>query len=240
LIWSDIMVPIDHPGSLSGYEAVSPEPYMFDRPDRFMLYRQQGQAHSLLKDDYHHWYLAIRWECESLTELKYARQVHRPSYVDKQTTLKLIDYLNQTGLTAKMDDFDKAFVHTTVWADKLDLVPLDQQLRIANADGEDDPSVIQHLHFIDNVFDGRRTRFLPGFETYSMATITENRYYLDHVHLPASALLYLQYFVYFLQYGRVPSKQMMARLLENLWASTQAMNTSWNSSLFTAEAIIRN
>ena len=240
MIWSDIMVPIDHPGSLSGYEADSPEPYMFDRPDRFTLYQQQAQDHSFIRDDHHQWYLAVRWECESLTELKYARQVHRPAYINEQTTLKLADYLDQAGLTARINNFDKAFVHTTVWTDELDLVPLDRQLRIANADGEDDPSVIQNLHFIDNVFEGKRTRFLPGFETYSIATITENRYYLDYVHLPASALLYLQYFVYFLQYGQVPSKQMMARLLENLWASAQAMNTDWNSSLFTTKAIAGN
>ncbi|MCM3787843.1 hypothetical protein M3221_05340 [Domibacillus indicus] len=239
-MWMDIMVPIDRPGFLPGFQAVSPEPYMFDRQDRFTSYRHEDLPYTLMKDDHHQWYLAVRWECESLTEVKYARQVHRPSYVDKQTTLKLVDYMNETGFSARMADFDKAFVHTTVFADRLEKVPADRQLRIANADGEDDPAVIRNLHFIDNLYKSRRTRFLSGFETYSIATITENRFYLEQVHLPASASLYLQYFVYYHQYGHVPSKQMMAKMLENLWASTQAMNTGWNPALFTAETIPEN
>ncbi|WP_050183922.1 hypothetical protein [Domibacillus robiginosus] len=236
-MWIDMMIPINHPGSLSGFQAALPEPYMFDRPDRFTSYQHAEHPHALIKDDHHQWYLSMRWECESLTELKYMRQVHRPSYADEQTILKLVDYLNETSFTAKMDDFDKAFVHTTIFTDNVEDIPPGRQLRIANADGEDDPSVIRNLHFIDNLYNGRRTRFLSGFETYSMATVTENRYYLEHVHLPASAALYLQYFVYFQRYGYVPSKQMMARLLENLWTSTQAKKTNWNPALFTVEAV---
>ncbi|OES44032.1 hypothetical protein BA724_12355 [Domibacillus iocasae] len=232
-----MLVPIKYPGGLSGYEPVKQEPYMFDQQACFALYRHEEQPHSIMKDDHDQWYFAIRWKLDTLTEVKYARQIHRPSYMAENTTLKLVDYLAKISCTPQMNDFDKAFVHTTVFADKLDDVPLDRQLRMANADGEDDPSVIQTVHSIENKYNGQRTRFLSGFETYSIATLTENRDYLEHIHLPASAFLYLQYFVYFKQYGRIPSKQMMARLLGNLWASTQAMNSAWNSSLLTIEQI---
>ncbi len=237
MIYSDIAVPIQQPGALSGLNQADPEPYMFDQPARFSVYHHPTKPHSLMKDDRNQWYATIRWELNTLTGVKYARQVHRPSYLDQSITLKLIDYLAAEGLKPQLDSFDKAFVHTTVFAENLDNIPLSRQLRIANADGEDDPSVMQTIHFIENVFNGQRTRFSAGFETFSISTVTENRFYLENVHLSASAFLYLQYFVYFHQYGFVPSKQMMAKLLENLWASTQSRNTQWNASLFTVEQI---
>lgn len=237
MYYSDVVVPIKHPGPLSGYRQLHIQPYMFDHPARFTVYRHQTHPHSVMMDDKKQWYFAIRWEWSTLTDVKYARHVHRPSYVDENTTLKLIDYLAKLGVTPQMADFDKAFVHTTFFTDNLDNVPLSKQLRIANADGEDDPAVVQTVHFIENTHNGQRTRFLSGFETYSIATITENRYYLQHIHLPAAAFLHLQYFVYFQQYEFIPSKQMMAKLLGNLWASTQAMNRQWNKSLLTIEHI---
>ncbi|OKL37850.1 hypothetical protein BLL40_02775 [Domibacillus mangrovi] len=232
-----MVVPIEHPGILSGYKQVHVQPYMFDHPVRFTVYRHQTHSHSVMMDDKKQWYFAIRWECNTLTDVKYTRHVHRPSYVDVNTTLKLADYLANSGFTSQMTDFDKAFVHTTVFADNLDNISLSKQLRIANADGEDDPAVIQTVHFIENTYNSQRTRFLSGFESYSIATITENRYYLQYIHLPAAAFLHLQYFVYFQQYATIPSKQMMAKLLGNLWASTQAMNRNWNQSLLTIENI---
>ncbi|WP_046175290.1 hypothetical protein [Domibacillus indicus] len=237
MIYCDIAVPIKYPGTLSGCGTEQIEPFMFDRPARFTVYRHETEPHFIMKDDHHRWYLAVRWKFTSLTDVKYARQVHRPSYVDEEVTLKLVDYLEDMNLAPQLDDFDKAFVHTTVFAEDLDDIPASRQLRIANADGEDDPSVMQCIHFIENKYNGRRTRFLAGFETRSIATVTENRYYLEHIHLPASSFLYLQYFTFFQQYGRVPSKQMMARLLENLWASAQAMNNRWNRSLLVTEQV---
>lgn len=237
MIYTDIMVPIEHPGMLSEFKRVELEPYMFDEPDRFKVYRHPECSYSILKDDRNQWYFSIRWETNTLTEVKYARQVHRPSYINDDTLLKLVDFLEKSTFTPQLEDFDKAFIHTTMFVGKLDEIPLSRQLRIANADGEDDPAVVKNVHYIENIFNGQRTRFLAGFETYSIATITENRHYLEKIHLPASAFLYLQYFVYFQQYGFVPSKQMMARLLENLWASTQSRNTRWNTSLLTVEPV---
>ncbi|RHW31188.1 hypothetical protein D1B31_22655 [Neobacillus notoginsengisoli] len=240
IYYAHLAVPIVQPDHtyFAGWERVSSEPFMFDKRDRFTLYRRKGEpVFQLAKDDRNHWYFMTMFTSKNLSGLKWARQSSRPAYVDEGAELPLADLLEQEGLEKLDYGFDKAFAHTSAFVDSLDEFPAEWQARLANADGEDDPTVVDNIHFLKNSYNGKRTRYITGAETRSFATVTENERYFNEIHLETNAFLYLLYFLYFTKQQILPSKQMVPKLLGNLWASKQAMNANWNPSLLQSERL---
>ncbi|WP_156324507.1 hypothetical protein [Bacillus sp. FJAT-27245] len=235
-----IAVPIVKPGNtyLAGWEKLDQEPFMFDQAGRFRVYRRPGETVlQLAEDDCGNWYFMTFFTSKSLSGLKWARQSARPAYVEEGAILPLVDLLEEEGLLPKNEGFDKAYAHTSVLVKNLSGFPAEEQARLANADGEDDPTVVGNIHFVKNVFEGKETRYIAGAETRSFATATENEPYFTDIHLKTNAFLYLLYFVYFQQNNQLPSNQMVPRLLGNLWASKQSLHSGWNPTLFETEQL---
>ncbi|WP_316572488.1 hypothetical protein [Neobacillus sp. YIM B06451] len=240
LYYIHIAVPVKKPGItyLAGWEKSDTEQFMFDKADRFRIFRRKGEpVLQLAEDDKGNWYFMTFFTSKSLSGLKWARQTARPAYVEDGTTLPLVSLLEEEGLRPKDEGFDKAYAHTSILVDNLRSFSAEKQARLANADGEDDPTVVGNIHFVKNTFKGKETRYIAGAETRSFATATENEPYFRDIHLKTNAFLYLLYFVYFQENNQLPSKQMVPRLLANLWASKQALNTGWNHTLFETEQL---
>jgi hypothetical protein len=236
-LYSEIAVPIESPfGFMPGKE--SERDFTFDKEDRFKDYilKKEGQSYDISLDDNGQWYFFTSLVCNSLDELKLSRQIFRPPYL-KDERLKLVDLMDKLDIKPFYEGHDKAYGHVLSFVPKLDSVSAFNQARLANYDGNDDPTIIKKIHFIENEYKGEKTRFVSGFETRSFATVTENEFYAKEIHLPSNARNYLKLFVYFSRYGVLPSQQMMPRFLGNLWASTQSLNTSANPALFKDEGI---
>ncbi|QOK28819.1 hypothetical protein IIE26_09205 [Cytobacillus oceanisediminis] len=60
---------------------------------------------------------------------------------------------------------DKAYAHALGISENLSSVPAFRQARLANYDGSDDPTIIKKIHYIQNEYNGKSTRFISGFET---------------------------------------------------------------------------
>ncbi|WP_052342655.1 hypothetical protein [Bacillus sp. EB01] len=240
-IFIHIAVPIEKPfeNYIKNFKEKDAESFMFDQPERFILFERikEGPEVFLARDDHGQWYFMSYFTSSKLTGLKWARQSAPPSYVEKDVKLPLVELLREEGLKAANSGFDKAFAHVGAFTSRISEVQAHIQARLANVDGEDDPTVVTNIHFIKNLFNGLETRYVAGAETYSFATVTENEEYFKDVHLNSNAYLYLLYFVYFTNYQIVPSNQMVPRLLGNLWASKQALNCHFNSSLFVSEPL---
>lgn len=235
--YSEVAVPIEPPfGFIPGKE--SERDFTFDKETRFKDYilEKNGQSYDISLDDKGKWYFFTSFECDSLDELKLSRQIYRPPYL-KNEKLKLIELMERLNIKPIYEGHDKAYGHALSLIPKLDSVSAFMQARIANYDGNDDPTIINKIHFIENEYKGEKTRFISGFETRSFATVTENEFYAKEIHLPGNARNYLKLFVYFSRYGILPSQQMMPRFLGNLWASTQSLNTTANPALFKDEGI---
>jgi hypothetical protein len=236
-LYSEIAVPIEPPfGIMPGKE--SERDFTFDKEDRFQDYKLEKDGHSydISVDDHGQWYFFTSIECHSLDELKLSRQIFRPPYLNDEK-LKLVDLMDELDINPFYEGHDKAYGHVLSIIHKMDSVSAFTQARLANYDGSDDPTIIKKIHFIENEFNGEKTRFISGFETRSFATVTENDFYAKEIHMPGNARNYLKLFVYFSRYGVLPSQQMMPRFLGNLWASTQSLNTSANPALFKDEEI---
>ncbi|RDU35262.1 hypothetical protein DRW41_19310 [Neobacillus piezotolerans] len=235
-----IAVPVGKPLStyLASWEKSRPDPFMFDKADKFRIFRHPGKpVIRLAEDDFGNWYFMTFFTSKRLSGLKWARQSARPAYVEEGTTLPLVSLLEEEGLIPKNEGFDKAYAHTSVRVRSLNEYPPELQARLANTDGEDDPTVIGNIHFLRNTFEGKETRYIAGTETRSFATVTENGPYFNDIHLKTNAFLYLLYYVYFEEHNQLPSNQMVPRLLGNLWASKQSLNTGWNPTLFETEEL---
>ncbi|MFC7371677.1 hypothetical protein ACFQPF_08310 [Fictibacillus iocasae] len=230
-----MIVPVQQPSDLDRSETRELPLYEFDRSNCFIEYCDGDD--SIFLDDMGQWYYYTAFACKSLTEVKYARQIFKPPYWDeeeKENELKLVHRLEEKGYKPSQPYFDKAYAHVTVLADTLEEWEVIRQSRLAHCDGEDDPQVSHALHFIETTYDGKRARFVPGWESNSFASITENKSFYDTILVPVSGKLYLLYYTYWLHYGEVPSKQMMPRLLGNLWKSSSSAFTpaSYNPLLF--------
>lgn len=236
-LYSEIAVPIEAPfGFMPGEE--TERDFTFDKEDRFKDYllEKDGRKYDLSLDDNGQWYFFTSFVCDSLDELKLSRQIFRPPYL-KEETLQLVNLLEDLNLTPLYEGHDKAYGHVLSLVSDLDSVPAFQQARLANYDGNDDPTIIKKIHFIENEYKNEKTRFISGFETRSFATLTENKFYAKEIHLPGNARTYLKLFIYFSRYGSMPSQQMMPRFLANLWTSTQSMSTQANPALFKTETL---
>jgi len=235
--FSEVAVPIEPPfGFIPGKE--SERDFTFDKENRYKDYilEKNGQSFDISLDDKGNWYFFISIECDSLDQLKLSRQTFRPPYL-KDQELMLVDLMEWLNIKPFYEGHDKAYGHVLSLVPQLDSVSAFMQARLANYDGNDDPTIIKKIHFIENEYNGEKTRFVSGFETRSFATVTENEFYAREIHLPGNARNYLKLFVYFSRYGFLPSQQMMPRFLGNLWASTQSLNTSANPALFKDEGI---
>ncbi|WML48944.1 hypothetical protein RCG23_02180 [Neobacillus sp. PS3-34] len=235
LFYIHVAVPIEEPTFVNSLKVIPTEPYMFDDPSRMTKFVKDDGENFFIKDDLDNWYFMTFFFGNQLTDLKWARQYFRPAYVDSKTQLSLVDLLEKEKLTVKENGFDKAYGHSSVCIDSMSQFTWEQQARLANVDGEDDPQVVSNIHFIRNLYKSQETRYIAGAETRSFATVTENRYYFNHIHLHNTAFLYLQLFVYHQEHNVLPSNQMVPRLLGNLWSSKQASNSQWNPSLIEIE-----
>lgn len=236
--YTEVAVPIEAPfGFMPGKE--TEHDFTFDKKDRFKDYllEKNGETSTVSLDDNGQWYFFTSFVCESLDELKLSRQIFRPPYL-KEESLPLVELMEELNITPVYEGHDKAYGHVLSLVPKLVDVPTIRQARLANFDGNDDPTIIKKIHFIENHYKGEKTRFISGFETRSFATVTENEYYAKEIHLPGNSRLYLKLFLYFSRYNKMPSQQMMPRFLANLWASTQSMNQSVNPALYKEEKIL--
>ncbi|USK47716.1 hypothetical protein LIT38_13940 [Bacillus sp. CMF12] len=235
--FSEVCVPIQIPYGFSPAEKEQSD-FTFDREDRFIDYRIEkvGQDYDVSLDDNGQWYFFTSFVCDSLDELKLSRQIFRPPYL-KNEELPLVDIMESVNIRPLYEGHDKAYGHAFALSENLSSVPAFRQARLANFDGSDDPTIIKKIHYIQNEYNGKSTRFISGFETRSFATITENEYYAREIHLPNNARTYLKLFVYFSRYGTLPSEQMMPRFLANLWASAQSLNTTANPALYKQQTI---
>lgn len=235
--YSEVAVPIEAPFGFMPTKETELD-FSFDKKDRFKDYmmEKEGESYTVSLDDKGQWYFFMSFVCDSLDELKLSRQIFRPPYL-KEETLLLVDLLEDLNLTPLYEGHDKAYGHVLSLVPELDSVPAFQQARLANYDGTDDPTIIKKIHFIENEYNGEKTRFISGFETRSFGTVSENEFYAREIHLPNNARTYLKLFIYFSRYGIMPSEQMMPRFLANLWASTQSLNNDANPALFKEESI---
>lgn len=227
MIHSKILIPIQPPKQPLKKKEFS-DNYFFNAPiyEFYML-----ENFTIVKNNQHHWFLLAQFQCEDLNELKLTRQIQRPHYL-KDETLPALDLINRLALT--IDDrmqFDKAFGHALYYEKNLTDISLQKQLKIANYDGLDDPQVSAAVHFIENIFNGEKTHFIAGVETYSFATVTENQYYANEIWPNQVGDLYLLLFAHYKQYNTCPSHQMMPKLLCNLWRSTESLQNAFNHNL---------
>lgn len=228
-IRSAIAVPIDKPKH--SFEPINKKyDYYFDQPSRFVDYLYKEQ-YILTEDDQGSWYFLYIEDCQNLNNLNLSRQIIQFDYL-KDAELTLVNLLKQLDLDANVSGYDKAFGHGLCYVENLDDLDFTFQQQIANYDGNNDPIVTPSMHYIENYFQGERTRFISGVETYSFGTVTENHYYGEEIWPRSTAFLYMKLFIYFKKYHVVPSNQMMAKLLCNLWASTETMNAQYNPNLY--------
>lgn len=233
------MVPIQQPVGLKLVEEQSNANYRFSTQFKFQKYQSNDLQGAFFLDSKNQWYYYFRIETRSLTDAKYARHTSIPSYIDPANyeRFKLFHLMESHKLTPTYNDYDKAFAHVSVFVENWDNIDNLWISRCALVDGEDDPQVASRIHYIRNIYNNEKTLYVAGWESFSFATITENRYYYEKIHLPIVSELYLLYFTAFTMYDSTFSKQMMPRLLENLWCSTQSRNHRWNSALIEVEDI---
>lgn len=229
-----VAVPIFEPLLNNNYIIQNEENYNFDTHKRFSTYVKPSQPYlcMLVKDDCNNWFYFTSFTVSTLSEVKLARQIFIPEYMKpSHVTSPLQQRLQKENLKPFENGFDKAFAHTALYVDDLQHISSLEQARIAFIDGADDPQIATTLHYIKNTYNSLETRFIAGAETHSFATVTENKYYYENIHIPVVSTLYLQYFIYYVIHDIVPSKQMMPRLLANLWRSQQALRNDWNPNL---------
>lgn len=237
-LYSHIALPIHKPSFDITPSKNREADFTFDSKERFKDYSFENAKSNYLVscDDQGQWYFFTFFLCKSLEELKLTRQVFRPAYL-KNEILPLKELLKELNIIPIREGFDKAYGHVFHYVPSLTELSNSFCMRLANYDGPDDPIIVNKMNFIQNEFEGQKTRYISGFETRSFATITENEYYAKEIHIPFNANYYLKLFIYFSRYGLLPSHQMMPRFLGNLWASTQMLNTSANPSLYETEEI---
>jgi hypothetical protein len=235
-IYIHLGVKVHKPECLTDYTIKNHNDFSFDKENRFLDFvktAENGQKSSFFTvDDTDKWYYITSFKVNSLFELKLSRQVFIPPYLDSYQSFPLMEELNIHKLIPFRQGFDKAYAHISVYSRNISSITAITQSRFANADGPDDPIVIDRIHYISNIYNGLETRFIAGTETNSFATISQNRDYFYDLHLPYVGNLYLKYFIYFNEYGIVPSKQMMPLLLENLWKSTKSSTSTFNTNLY--------
>lgn len=195
--------------------------YEFNKKDLFTAY-SLSTGEKLFKDQNDQWYAAAHFVKHTMHNVKYGRQTFRPPYKDiPAEELSFVQILEKNDWVPVNVNYDKALCHVIAEVDKLEEISLEMQSRLAHADGHDDPQVAHSLHYVESNLDGKRSRFISGWESHSFATITESHDFADNILMPVSSWLYLLYFSYFIDNnGSIPSHQMMPRLLGNLWAST--------------------
>jgi hypothetical protein len=195
--------------------------YEFNKKDLFTAY-SLSTGEKLFKDQNDQWYAAAHFVKNAMNNVKYSRQTFRPPYKNiPSEELSFVEILEENEWIPANAQYDKAFCHVIAEVDKLEEISIESQSRLAHADGDDDPQVAHSLHYLESKCDGKRSRFISGWESHSFATITESSYFADDILIPVSSWLYLLYFSYFIKNnGVIPSDQMMPRLLGNLWAST--------------------
>ena len=210
-----------------------PRDYFFDHVTRFSHYEffQQNENFDILKDDLNQWYFISKMRCDNLQQLKTFRQTHHePTTLYKR--LALIDLLERFNLELAVHDYDKAFGHVLCLTDNIDSIPLHTQMHIANYESDSDPILTTEMHYFNTIEEGARTRFISGIETHSFATITENRHFAEERWDKHIGVTYLKLFLYYKKYKKIPSHQMIAKLLCNLFASTEALNHTYNPALY--------
>lgn len=210
-----------------------PRDYFFDSVTRFSHYEfsEKHENFDILKNDLNQWYFVDKMPCVNLMQLKTFRQIHnKPTELYKH--LPLIDLLDRFNLELAMYDFDKAFGHVLCVVDNMEQIPLHTQLHIANYTDECEPLLLPHMHYFTTVEENLRTRFITGTESRSFATITENKAFAENEWQKGIGINYLKLFLYYKQYNKIPSHQTMAKLLCNLWASTEAFSTNANPALY--------
>lgn len=210
-----------------------PRNYFFDRVTRFSHYEfsDKNENFDILKDDLNQWYFVDKMPCANLMQLKSFRQVHNKS-TELYKHLPIVSLLERFNLELAMYDFDKAFAHVLCVVDNIDQIPPHIQQHIANYTDEAEQVVLTEMHYFQTIDEGLRTRYITGTETRSFATITENRAFAENEWQKEIGINYLKLFLYFKQYKKIPSNQMMAKLLCNLWASSEAFNTNANPALY--------
>ena len=211
-------------------EEVKEETYFFSQPVyKKYEYCYEKEKAILFEDHCGQWYLTLFYMCENLQQLKETRQIWKPAYLKQP--LQTMERLQQLDLYALQEGFDKAYGYACFYTESLERLPLNEQLKIANYDGNDDPEICHHLHYFDNRYNNETTRFIAGMETYSFATISTSTYYVEHIWRETTAVAYLLLYAYYKRYNTCPSKQMMAKFLCNLWASVEFPNKDANLSL---------
>lgn len=239
-IYIHLGVKVHKPECLMDYTIKNHNDFSFDRENRFLDYvnsAEKSQKSSFFTvDDTNQCYYITFFKVNSLYELKLSRQIFIPQYLESYQNFPLMEELNKHKLIPIREGYDKAYAHISAYSRDINSIAPITQSRFANADGPDDPIVIDRIHYITNIFNGLETRFIAGTETNSFATISQNRDYFYDLHLPYVGNLYLKYFIYFNEYGIVPSKQMMPLLLENLWKSTKSSTSTFNTYLYKVDS----
>ena len=210
-----------------------PFDYFFDHVTRFSHYEffEQNENLDILKDDSNHWYFISKMQCDNLQQLQAFRQIH-PEPTALYKTLPLVDILERFNLQLDIYNYDKAFGHVLCLTDNIDKIPLHTQMHIANYESQNAPILATEIHYLQVIEEGARTRFISGIESRSFATITENQYFAEEIWEKHIGVTYLKLFLYYKQYKSIPSHQTMAKLLCNLFASTEALNHTANPALY--------
>ncbi|KZE69419.1 hypothetical protein AWM68_03900 [Fictibacillus phosphorivorans] len=218
-----VMTAVETPGEATMNKLIERDlpHYEFSKRGLFTSFSLETGEH-MFKDENDTWYVCSSSEKKTLHEIKYGRQIFPPPYAEiPSEQLSFVEMLERYDLKPLNPHYDKGLCHVIAEVEDLDSVPLEFQSRLAHADGDDDPQVAHAVHYIESKLNGKRSRFISGWESHSFATITESREFAEDILFPVSSWLYLLYFQYFLQQnGTIPSQQMMPRLLGNLWAST--------------------
>ncbi|MBY6036453.1 hypothetical protein KUV80_07305 [Fictibacillus nanhaiensis] len=218
-----VLTPIETPeeSTIRSLQQEKLPAYEFNKKNLFRAY-SLSSGERLFHDQKNQWYAGAHFLKDSPHLIKYGRQTFRPPYKNiPHDDLSFVDILERNRWIPANGQYDKALCHVVAEVEKLENLSLEMQSRLAHADGDDDPQVAHSLHYIESKLNGKRSRFVSGWESHSFATITESHVFADDILLPVSSWLYLLYYVYFLNNrGTIPSDQMMPRLLGNLWAST--------------------
>lgn len=209
-----------------------PHDYFFDRVTRFSHYEfsDKNENFDILKDDLNQWYFIDKMVCNTLQQLKIFRLVHpEPTALYKH--LPLTDLLERFNLELAMHDYDKAFGHVLCTVDNIDAIPIHLQMQMANYAAEDDPILSTQMHYVNTIEEGARTRLITGIESRSFATITESKQYAEQweKHI---GITYLKLFLYYTRYKKIPSNQMMPKVICNLFASTESLTNIANPALY--------
>ncbi|RFU65031.1 hypothetical protein [Peribacillus glennii] len=231
-------VKVQKPGWIEKLERKEGEQFAFDQTIFTDYVINDDKESSLLSiNQKEECFFITCFKVGSLSELKLARQVFIPEYLDSGLRYPLIEKMNHLGLTPISEGFDKAYAHVSVFIKDIRSLSPFMHSRFANADGDDDPVVIDKLNYISNFYNQKETRFVTGAESLSFSTISENEQYFYGLHLPKTGILYLKYYLYYLQHDQIPSKQMMPRLLGNLWRSMQSNRNDFNKHLYKTMSI---